>query len=54
MNGMVSLLYKHLHELGLQNELEQFHCIIHQQNWTGKAVEVKEILNDVASVCHVG
>jgi len=28
-NGMMSS-YKHMHELSLQNELIQYHCIIHQ------------------------
>jgi hypothetical protein len=29
-NGIVTLLYEHMHELGLQNELLQYHCITDQ------------------------
>jgi hypothetical protein len=31
-NGMVSLHYIRVQELGLQNELVQYHCVIHQQD----------------------
>jgi len=37
-NGMVPPLYKHMNELGIQNELIQYHYIIHQQCLTGKAL----------------
>jgi hypothetical protein len=40
-DAMMSLLYKHIDELHLQNELMQCHCIIHQQNRTGKALGFK-------------
>jgi len=48
-NGMVSPLYKHIHKLGLQNESVQYHCIIHQQNITGKALGLKQITTDFVS-----
>jgi hypothetical protein len=43
-HGMVSLLYKHTHDLGLQNESVHKHCIIHQQNITGNTVGFKQIM----------
>jgi hypothetical protein len=36
--GMI-LLYKHIHEFGLQNEYLQYHCIIHQHHIMGNALE---------------
>jgi hypothetical protein len=41
-NGM-SLLHKHMQELGLQNELINYHCITHQQNLIGKVLKFKQI-----------
>jgi hypothetical protein len=40
-DAMISLLYKLIDVLGLQNELMQYHYIIHQQNRTGKALGFK-------------
>jgi len=37
-NGAVPVLNKHVHELGPQNELIQYHCSIHHQNVTGKTL----------------
>jgi len=47
--GVVSLLYKYMHELGLQNELIEYHCIIHQWNLIEKAVGFKKIMTNVIS-----
>jgi hypothetical protein len=38
-----------MQELGLQNELLQYHCIIHQQNLIFKVLENKRIMGDVIS-----
>jgi len=48
-NDMLSLLYKCMHKLRLQNELLQYYCIIHQHNITGKALEFKQIITDIIS-----
>jgi hypothetical protein len=37
--GTIFLLYKHMHEFGSQNELLQYHCIMHRQHLMGKARE---------------
>jgi len=44
-NGMVSLSYKHthMHELGLQKELIQYHCIIYQEHLVDKALEFENL-----------
>jgi hypothetical protein len=31
-------IYKYMHKLGLQNEIIQYHCIIHQQKLIDKAL----------------
>jgi len=43
-------LFKHIHELDLQNELIQSHCIIHKQNLIGKAWGVKQAMSDVSTI----
>jgi hypothetical protein len=55
-SGMV-LLYKHMHELGLQNKLIRNHCVGLQQNPIGKALGFKQIMTDVNAfnlLGHVG
>jgi hypothetical protein len=49
------LLYKHMHELGLQNEM-QYHCIVHQQNLTKLMYKqtVTDIVSAVNFLVHVG
>jgi hypothetical protein len=45
----VSLLNKHMHELGIQNELTQYHCII-KQHPAGKALpEIVSAINTFRS-----
>jgi hypothetical protein len=46
-NGMISLLYKHMRKLRLQNELIKYHCIINQQNLTERALRFQQIMTDV-------
>jgi hypothetical protein len=48
-NGMVSLLYTHMHNLHLKNELIQYNYIIHHQNLTGRALGFKQIVIDAVS-----
>jgi hypothetical protein len=42
-NGMVSLLYKHMHELGLQNELMPYYCVTHQRHLLDKALKFEQV-----------
>jgi len=44
-----SLPYKHIHEFGLQNEVTQYHCIIHQRNLYSKTLGFKQIITDAIS-----
>lgn len=48
-NGMVSPLYKRVHELDLHSELIDYNCIVYQQNLIGKALGFKEIMTTVIS-----
>jgi hypothetical protein len=45
-NGVVSLFYKHMHELHIQKESIHYHCIIEQQNLIGKDLEFKQMMTD--------
>jgi hypothetical protein len=38
-----------MHELGLQNEFVQYHCIIHHQKLIIKALQYKQIMIDIIS-----
>jgi hypothetical protein len=48
-NGMVFHLYKHIYELGCQNDLIQYHWIIHHQNAVGRPVGFQQIMTDIVS-----
>ena len=49
-NGFVSLLEKHLHSAGYDNNLFKIHCIIHQEALCAKNVDVKEIMEVVVKI----
>jgi hypothetical protein len=38
-----------MQELGLQNELIQYHCIVHQRNLIGKGLGYKQIMCDIVN-----
>lgn len=52
-SDLVSLLYKHMHALGRQNESIQYYCIIHQQYLIGKALGFKQIVTDGVSAVNL-
>ncbi|CAL4104910.1 unnamed protein product, partial [Meganyctiphanes norvegica] len=48
--GFVSLLEKHLHSAGYDNNLFKIHCIIHQEALCAKNVDVKAIMEVVVKI----